>query len=349
MENLVKQAANRFGHDAFLIESLTEGHIHKTYKVKTAEKSIILQQVNTSVFKNPESIIENYHIISAGLDKNTGITIPVMIKTPEGRGLWLDNDGSCWRAFEFIEDSYTEKLPATAEIIFSAAQCYGVFVRSLLDLDSKRLTPTIQGFHDLNNRYNQLHQAINTATPLRLNKSNGLLKKIEARKSLVDFYNGMVLNPEFKLRTMHHDCKLSNILFDSKTNQAICPIDLDTTMPGYFFSDIGDMVRSMVSGSGESESPESITLQKDSYRAIVSGYQSGIGNAFTKAEQSHIHHSGLLMIYMQGIRFLCDYLSNDVYYKTSYPEQNFDRAANQLALLEKVEEFLEADYHYTIR
>ena len=25
----------------------------------------------------------------------------------------------------------------------------------------------------------------------------------------------------------------------------ICPIDLDTVMPGYFFSDLGDMIRSM--------------------------------------------------------------------------------------------------------
>lgn len=349
MENLVKQAANRFGYDAIFVESLTEGHIHKTYKVTTAGKSIILQQVNTSVFKNPESIIENYHIISTSLDENTGITIPVMIKTPEGHGLWLDNDGFCWRAFEFIENSYTEKLPATVEVIFSAAKCYGVFVRSLLDLDSKRLISTIQGFHDLNNRYNQLHQAISKAITERLNKCSELLKKIEAGKHLVDFYNSMMGNPEFKIRTMHHDCKLSNILFDSKTSQAICPIDLDTTMPGYYFSDIGDMIRSMVSDSGESDSPESITLRKDSYKAIVTGYQSGIGDAFTKTEQSHIHHAGLLMIYMQGIRFLIDYLSNDVYYKTSYPEQNFDRAANQLALLEKVKEFLETDYHYTIK
>jgi hypothetical protein len=52
---------------------------------------------------------------------------------------------------------------------------------------------------------------------------------------------------------------------------------------------------------------------------------------------------------MQGIRFLTDYLSNDVYYKISYPDQNFDRAANQLALLEKVEAFLEADYRYKVR
>jgi hypothetical protein len=51
---------------------------------------------------------------------------------------------------------------------------------------------------------------------------------------------------------------------------------------------------------------------------------------------------------MQAIRFLADYLSNDVYYKTSYPEQNLDRTSNQFVLLEKLESFLEIEYQYKI-
>jgi hypothetical protein len=55
------------------------------------------------------------------------------------------------------------------------------------------------------------------------------------------------------------------------------------------------------------------------------------------------------MLYMQAIRFLADYLSNDTYYKIDYPEQNFNRAANQISLLEKLEGFLKAAYTYAIR
>lgn len=44
---------------------------------------------------------------------------------------------------------------------------------------------------------------------------------------------------------MHHDCKISNILFDTHTHEPICPVDLDTVMPGKCFSDLGDMIRTM--------------------------------------------------------------------------------------------------------
>ncbi len=41
---------------------------------------------------------------------------------------------------------------------------------------------------------------------------------------------------------------------------------------------------------------------------------------------------------MQALRFLSDYCNNDAYYGASYPDQNLDRAANQIGLLEKLEE-----------
>jgi hypothetical protein len=46
------------------------------------------------------------------------------------------------------------------------------------------------------------------------------------------------------------------------------------------------------------------------------------------------------MIYMQALRFITDFLDGDKYYKTVYPEQNLNRALNQLILLEKLEEHL---------
>ena len=51
-----------------------------------------------------------------------------------------------------------------------------------------------------------------------------------------------------------------------------------------------------------------------------------------------------IMIFMQALRFLTDFLSEAGYYKTSYPEQNLNRALNQLILLERLEEFLLTSY-----
>jgi esterase/lipase superfamily enzyme len=38
---------------------------------------------------------------------------------------------------------------------------------------------------------------------------------------------------------------------------------------------------------------------------------------------------------MQAVRFLTDYLNDDIYYHTTYPGQNLARAQNQLTLLER--------------
>ena len=40
----------------------------------------------------------------------------------------------------------------------------------------------------------------------------------------------------------------------------------------------------------------------------------------------------------QAIRFLTDYLDGDVYYKTSYSNQNLDRTRTQLKLVKDIEE-----------
>ena len=44
------------------------------------------------------------------------------------------------------------------------------------------------------------------------------------------------------------------------------------------------------------------------------------------------------MIYMQALRFLTDFLCDDIYYGEKYPRHNFIRARNQLVLLEKLME-----------
>lgn len=337
-------AAERFAFYSPFFEKLTDGLIHKTYKVTANNKSIILQQVNTSVFKDPEQVVRNYQVIYNHLIETQAFKIPAALKTTAGKSTWIDSEGSCWRAFEYIDNTYTESLPATPAKIFSAAKCYGEFAKALSGLDITQLKPTIPGFHDFEKRYNQLQQAIAHADAQRLKTSRELAQKIIDRKHRVDFYTGLKGNADFKLRPMHHDTKLSNILFDKITKQAVCPIDLDTVMPGYFFSDVGDMIRSMISAKDENAPADSVTVDTKIYNAIISGYETGIGNSFTDTERKFIHHSGTMMLYMQGIRFLTDYLSGDIYYKIHYPDQNFNRALNQLTLLEKLEIFLQAEY-----
>ena len=60
----------------------------------------------------------------------------------------------------------------------------------------------------------------------------------------------------------------------------------------------------------------------------------------TDAEIELCLYAGKYLVYMQAIRFLTDYLNNDIYYPITYTDQNLVRAQNQFTLLHK---YLEAE------
>lgn len=345
-DSSIKQAAEHFGIGEPIITVLGDGLIHKTYKVAySGSPTIVLQGINTNNFPEPENIIHNYRVLS---QQNKGIA--PLIKSKDGNWFWVDGDNNFWRATKFVEGSYTELYPKTAEQAYTTAHCYGQFTRSLADVDTKQLKVIIQGFHDLAYRYNQFEQAITKATIQRLLKSTHVIAELRQRKRLVDFFTEIKSDPAaYRTRVMHHDCKMSNILLDETSRKAICPIDLDTVMPGLYFSDIGDMIRSMAVTVDENSTQwEGIDVRKEFYEAIVKGYLDSMGDIFSSEEKEHIHHAGLLLTFMQSLRFVTDFLNGDTYYQTSYPEQNLNRALNQLILLEKLEEFLERNYNYKV-
>jgi hypothetical protein len=340
-ERFIHQAAAQFGTGEPTISLLGQGLIHRTYKVTYPNsEAVVLQCLNQNTFKQPENIIHNYRLLVARNGKHT-IHVPPLAPTHAGDYFWRDEENNFWRATRFVSNSYTTLIPANSKDVYAAAKCYAAFTSSLTDLDTSQLKVIIPGFHDLGLRYNQFEKAIKGAAMPRLLKSTHVIAELRQRQRLVDFYHSITNNPAYRKRVMHHDCKMSNILLDATTNEVICPVDLDTVMPGYFFSDVGDMIRSMAGTVDENSTRwEDIAIRKEYYDAIINGYMEGMRDAFTEEERRHIHYSGLLLLFMQSLRFVTDFLNNDTYYQTSYPEQNLNRALNQLIMLEKLEEFL---------
>lgn len=343
------EAALQFGKGKPYIEILKGGLIHHTYKISYDEQDeqVVLQCINQTMFHHPEDIVHNYQLIYQAVHGKNGITIPPLIPVRDGQLFYIDAQQQFWRAVRFVKNSYTASVPQDAAAARLTADCFAHFTSALASVKLDDLKPVIPRFHDLAMRYDQFEQAVTTATQKRLLTATHVIAELRQRHHLVDFYNEIQKNPDqYKLRVMHHDCKLSNILLDVNTHQAICPVDLDTVMPGLFFSDLGDMIRSMACTLDENNTSwEAITIRPDFYEAIVAGYLCGIGGQLTEAEQQNIHKAGLMMVYMQALRFIADHLNNDVYYRISYPEQNLNRALNQLLLLERLEEYLESRSH----
>lgn len=351
-DSVIKAATQFAGADADIsLEQLGNGLIHQTYKAKnnTDKKTIVLQAINTTVFKKPEDIVLNYLQIYSHLQNHkNGIKIPAPVAATSTQLIWKDEADNNWRATEFINHSYSPMVADDEQAAYTVAKSFASFTKSLAGLDLKNLKEIIPGFHNLAFRYKQFEEAIIKAPQNLLLKATHIIAELRQRKKMVDFFERIKNSADYPTRVMHHDCKISNILFDKETNQVICPVDLDTVMPGKFFSDLGDMIRSMACTVDENNTAwEEINIRPTFYKAILDGYLEGIGNIFTEEEKKNIHYAGLILVYMQSLRFLTDFLNGDIYYKTNYPEQNLNRALNQLILLERLEEFLAREYLFS--
>ncbi len=349
---LIQKAAAAFidTGDTIEIQTLGNGLIHHTYKIidPSSGKKTVLQAINTHVFTQPADVTGNYREMYDYLLQHKGqVNIPPPLQSREGGLLWSDDEKTPWRANAFIDHSYSPMNALNEAAAYTVAKSFAGFTRSLAGLDVHKLKETIPDFHNLSFRYRQFEEALAGAPADRLLKSTHIISELKQRKKLVAFYEAIQHSPDYPDRAMHHDCKISNILFDVSTDRVICPVDLDTTMPGKFFSDIGDMIRTMACSVDENSVEwEGLFVRPSFYEAILKGYLEEAGDIFTAGEKKNIHYAGLLLTYMQTLRFIADFLNGDIYYKTTYPEQNLNRSLNQLILLEKLEEHLEAAYSF---
>ena len=320
------------------IKSFGTGLINHTWKLDVENKSYILQRVNMDVFKDPNAIAENIHMIGAFLKKHSPDYLFVSpVKTWKGEEMVFSDDeegGGYFRLFPFINDSHSKDVLQNPLQAFEAATQFGRFTKLLSGFDVNLLKITIPSFHDLSLRFKQFKKSLENGNKERILQSTSLIEFINQESSIVTEYELIENNPSFKKRVTHHDTKISNVLFNS-AEKAICVIDLDTVMSGYFISDVGDMMRTYLPTVSEEESDfTKIEVREDIYHAIVRGYGNEMTTELTHTEKKHFYYAGLFMIYMQALRFLTDHINNDAYYGARYPGHNFVRAGNQVVLLQ---------------
>lgn len=334
---MLNQILEKFGINGLncQIEEFGSGLINSTWKI-SSEKNYILQRINTDVFKQPEVIAENLSQLQSYLNtKYPDYLFVAPMVALNGSSLVVDEDG-IFRLFPFVENSTSIDSVTTYKQAYEAAKQFGKFTFLLKDFDVSVLGVTIPAFHDLTLRYKEFEKACVNATAGRIEQAKWAIDEINKHKDILSIYDELKNSGKLPVRVIHHDTKINNILFDSNWN-GICLIDLDTVMPGYFISDVGDMLRTYLSPANEDEIDLSkIVVDKQCFDAIYTGYLSEMGTELTAFEKEHFIYAGKFMIYMQAIRFLADYLNGDVYYHTSYAGQNLNRANNQLTLLNQL-------------
>ncbi|MBJ6367142.1 phosphotransferase enzyme family protein [Snuella sedimenti] len=346
---------NQFQHGAQFesYQELASGHINDTFLIKTTQKPYyILQRINHEVFKDVPGLVANKVYVSnhikaklsnlpkEQLERN----VLTFIEAQNGVYYHQDEDGNYWNVMQFIENSVTYETVTNPEIAYEGGKLTGEFLNLTSDFDASKLIDVIPKFHDMSFRFWQFEEALKVASEERKEKAKAYLDKVSGLKEEMHIIQNLKETGKIKLRVTHNDTKISNILFDEH-NKGLCVIDTDTVMPGVVHYDFGDAIRTICNTAAEDETNlDLVNFNVQFFNAYNKGFLEKVESALSPLEIETLPLAAKTMIFIMALRFLIDYLNNDVYYKTKYPEHNLDRAKNQFKLIDSMVAQMEVKY-----
>ena len=277
------------------------GHINDTFCVHTQPEdtccaSFILQRMSPAAFKRPDLLMQNIISVTEYLEKTivqlggdpTRETLKV-IRPRSGADYYTDHEGGAWRAFPFIKDIRCYQSADTPELFEAAGRAFGSFQRMLANYPAPTLHETIPRFHDTEDRLSKLFAAVEADPMDRVKTCQPEIDFVMARRADCSVALQALRNGILPLRVTHNDTKLNNILFDAKTNQGLCIIDLDTVMPGLSINDFGDAIRFGANHCAEDETNlNKVNFDIDLYEVYVRGFLAGTQGCLTPAELEYM-------------------------------------------------------------
>ncbi|RTR29311.1 phosphotransferase enzyme family protein [Shewanella atlantica] len=318
------------------VSPLGNGHINDTFLVRWPLGELVLQKINTQVFKTPNELVDNADKIAHYLsDKQAcgdySLKVVKPVRTQDGL-LAVDlGERGFWRAINYLPHSHSIEVVSSEDEAFAAAKAFGHFSSALSSLDATELADVIAQFHHLPGRIEQLQAAVAKDSQARVNSSREWIDFALSQQSLLKELSD--ISPKLPLRTCHNDTKINNMLFDKRDMSSLAIIDLDTCMKGHLMYDFGDMVRTFCSPEEEdSTALENVHVRESIFAAICRGYLSELGEVLSREERASLWLGARVICLMIGVRFLTDHLNGDVYFHIHHENHNLERAANQFTL-----------------
>lgn len=327
------------------VRPLGNGLINDTYLVSASEgKRYVLQRINHAIFKDVDLLQRNIAYVTSHIraklteagETDIGRKVLRFISLRDSDSTYYTDGETYWRMSAFIEDSVTVES-VTEESSYCAGMAFGEFQSMLVDI-KEPIGETIPDFHNMELRARQLREAVAGDAVGRCSDP-----EIQQFLSEIDLHMEEMCKAErlhregiLPKRICHCDTKVSNMLFD-KDGSVLCVIDLDTLMPSFIFSDVGDFLRTAANYVAE-DCPEieKVGFNMDIFKPFIKGYLESAGSFLTQVERENIPYAAALFPFMQAVRFLTDYINGDTYYKIAYPEHNLVRTRNQMALFRSV-------------
>lgn len=348
----LEQIAGQFELEGELLKIAPHGNGHindtflLTYKIgKMGCISVILQRMNKSVFPCPEQLMENVQNVTTFLhdkiEKNGGDPFREtvnLIPTKEGKSYYQETENNYWRCMVYITDTFSLETVERPEEFYESGLAFGRFQSLLSDYPAETLHETIVNFHNTKSRFADFKKAVEADVAGRAKDVKEEIQFVLDREADASFFVDLIEKGELPIRVTHNDTKSNNVMMDNKTGKGICVIDLDTTMPGLAMYDFGDSIRFGASTGAEDEKDlDKISCSMELFDVFTKGFIEGCDGKLTSKEIELLPMGAKIMTYECGMRFLADYLQNDIYFKTSRPEHNLDRARTQFKLVADME------------
>ena len=305
------------------------GLINQTFELSTQKNKYLLQEINTKIFPNYQLGLQNIILIKEWLKKtNYSYEFPSPILNQ-----YIEFDHKIWRLLPFVNNSRSINKISNINEVKESVKCLAEFYNYLKEFPAEKLNITIPYFHSGAQKILAFNKALKNSNELR--KQNALSLILEIGRNLKILAEWDEICRKLPKRVIHYDAKINNFLFEKDSNKVIALIDLDTLMPGCVLSDVGDMIRTYCNPDGEeSKDILKVICNENIIASIINGFK----DSLTHKEIEYLNFGGLAITFMQSVRFLTDYLNNDIYYTTNYENQNLVRANNQFKLYQSLNE-----------
>lgn len=322
------------------VEVLGKGNINDTFLASSSNQRTVFQKISSVVFPKPTEVAANFQYVSTHIHRRKKKIDPDyqcarLIPTRQGKGWHIDEDGECWRVQEYVDHTPVDGAPLSYDKAVQLGRVLGRFHRLTEDLDVNKLYEPIPGFHRTLRYLENFDKAIQGRQVTDSTLLSQCVEYVDKYRGTAEILERERASGNLAVRVMHGDPKVDNIIW-SKTGRAEGLFDLDTVGPGLRLYDLGDCLRSSCNIIGEEAKPGEVAFAAEVFQALLEGYFSVGDHFLSRIEKQLIVDAALTITLELGVRFLTDYLSGDVYFKTSRTAQNLDRALVQFHLADSI-------------
>jgi len=334
------------------VEPFGNGNVNSTYRVLLegeGQPAYLLQGLNTQVFRQPRRVMANIEAVVGHVQRRLAAgnpdpagrpwRVPAVVPQRASGEPWLEEGGRFWRMLSFLDGTRSVDTVESREQAREIGAALGLFHALIHDLPAHQLADTLEGFHITPEYLAHYHRVLAESPVERCPRCREAIAFVAARQQGAGVLEEAKARGQLQLRPIHGDPKINNLLLCERTGQAVALIDLDTVKPGLVHYDIGDCLRSACNPAGEEGAdPGAVHFDLELAEAVLAGYL-GVARDFLSADDLEAIPAAIALLPFElGLRFLTDHLAGNVYFHTSRPDHNLERALVQFQLAASVEQ-----------